>query len=97
MTVAIIIGSVVTYLAGAGVIYGFLHSKFTQEPGGDMTPPELPAGFYAALWPLAVPLAVVLFAIVPRVVALPVRLGRRLATPKPQLPEARVVSGEEKP
>lgn len=64
MIAAIIIGSVVAYLVGAGVMFGFMERHGVKV-------------------------------VLPRILNLPARAGRRLATPKPQLPEARVIRGDD--
>lgn len=94
MIAAIVIASVVAYAVGSGVTYGFLHTKFMEED------PRAPIGnrdgaaFFGAFWPITWTFYALRWA-VPRMLGLPVRLGRRLATPKQAaLPEARVVSKE---
>lgn len=85
MTLAlIIIGSVVAYIATSGLVFGVLQ---VRRAGSFREPPNEIAAMF---WPITLVTYACMYAIPPMVRA-PVRLGRRLATPKPQLPEARVV------
>lgn len=84
MIVAIVIGSVAAYIAIGGVVYGVLEERRWGLR-------ELPNDVAAAFWPITLSFYAFLLCI-PIAIWLPVRLGRRLARPRPQLPEARVVS-----
>lgn len=85
--IAVIIGSVVAYVAVGLGFAGFVHERTADEGAA------LPAGIF---WPLVVTVwAVAKIGV--RFGEPIIRLGRRLATPKSQLPEARALPSKQGP
>ena len=82
---AIIIGAVVAYISAGAVVGGFVRERTGEEDTAILA---------GVLWPLAVVMWLGVYAAV-RLGGPLIRLGRRLAAPKPQLPAARAVRADE--